>query len=138
MLIAEASDRGRPLTLRYQAWDDSGRAKVDISIRNKQKATVASFHIPLRSVIQGQWYSVTWQVPKTAAHKVLNFCVRATDAALRQLPGKQRAAIYLRFYEDMPYEEVASVMGIPAVTARSLVHRGLKRLAAALGEEADR
>jgi RNA polymerase sigma-70 factor, ECF subfamily len=64
--------------------------------------------------------------------------LRATDAAMRLLPGRQRAAIYLRFYEDLPYETVATVMGIPAVTARSLVHRGLKRLATVLGEETDR
>lgn len=64
--------------------------------------------------------------------------MRATDAAMRRLPGRQRAAIYLRFYEELPYETVATVMGIPAVTARSLVFRGLKRLAAALGEETDR
>jgi RNA polymerase sigma-70 factor (ECF subfamily) len=64
--------------------------------------------------------------------------LRATDAAMRLLPGRQRAAIYLRFYEDLPYETVAAAMGIPAVTARSLVHRGLKRLATVLGEEMDR
>jgi RNA polymerase sigma-70 factor, ECF subfamily len=64
--------------------------------------------------------------------------LRATDEAMRHLPGRQRAAIYLRFYEDLPYETVAEAMGIPAVTARSLVHRGLKRLATALGEETDR
>jgi RNA polymerase sigma-70 factor, ECF subfamily len=64
--------------------------------------------------------------------------MRATDEAMRHLPGRQRAAIYLRFYEDLPYETVAEAMGIPAVTARSLVHRGLKRLATALGEETDR
>ncbi len=64
--------------------------------------------------------------------------MRATDAAMRRLPGRQRAAIYLRFYEDLPYETVATVMGIPAVTARSLVYRGLKRLATALGEGTDR
>lgn len=64
--------------------------------------------------------------------------MRATDLAMRSLPGRQRAAIYLRFYEDLPYETVATVMGIPAVTARSLVFRGLKRLATALGEETDR
>jgi RNA polymerase sigma-70 factor, ECF subfamily len=64
--------------------------------------------------------------------------VRNADEAMRHLPGRQRAAIYLRFYEDLPYETVAAVMGIPAVTARSLVFRGLKRLATALGEETDR
>ena len=64
--------------------------------------------------------------------------MRATDEAMRLLPGRQRAAIYLRFYEDLPYETVAAVMGVPAVTARSFVHRGLKRLATALVEETDR
>ncbi len=64
--------------------------------------------------------------------------MRATDEAMRLLPGRQRAAIYLRFYEDLPYETVAAAMGMPAVTARSLVHRGLKRLATTLGEETER
>jgi len=72
---------GHPLTLRYQAWDDSGRAKIDIQIQNARKVAVASFHVPLRTVVQGQWYSVTWLVPKKVAHKVLSYCVRATDAA---------------------------------------------------------
>jgi RNA polymerase sigma-70 factor, ECF subfamily len=64
--------------------------------------------------------------------------MRATDEAMRLLPGRQRAAIYLRFYEDLPYETVAAAMGMPAVTARSIVHRALKRLATTLGEETDR
>ena len=61
--------------------------------------------------------------------------LRATDAALRHLPGRQRAVIYLRFYEDLAYDTIGSILGIPVVTARSLVHRGLKRLAFALDEE---
>jgi RNA polymerase sigma-70 factor, ECF subfamily len=76
--------------------------------------------------------------PSLPDRVIHNERMRATDEAMRHLPGRQRAAIYLRFYEDLPYETVAVAMGIPAVTARSLVHRGLKRLAAALGEETDR
>ncbi len=64
--------------------------------------------------------------------------MRATDEAMRHLPGRQRAAIYLRFYQDLPYETVAAAMDISTVNARSLVHRGLKRLATALGEETER
>jgi RNA polymerase sigma-70 factor (ECF subfamily) len=64
--------------------------------------------------------------------------VRSTDEAMRTLPGRQRAAIYLRFYEDLPYDAIGTAMNIPATTARSLVHRGLKRLAILLGEETDR
>jgi hypothetical protein len=62
--LPTAAAAGHPLTLRYQAWDDSGRAKIDIEIQNERKVAVASFHVPLRPVIQGQWYTVTWQVPK--------------------------------------------------------------------------
>ena len=55
--------------------------------------------------------------------------LRLTDTALRGLPGRQRAAIYLRYCEGLDFAEVARVLGVPAATARSLVHRGLKRVA---------
>jgi RNA polymerase sigma-70 factor (ECF subfamily) len=61
----------------------------------------------------------------------------AVDAALRGLVGRQRAAIYLRYYEDLEYADIATIMGVPAVTVRTLVHRGLKKVAAHLAE-ADR
>lgn len=41
------------------------------------------------------------------------------------LPAKQRAAVALRFYEDMSYEEIGDVLGCQAVTARSQVSRAL-------------
>ena len=41
----------------------------------------------------------------------------------------------LRALPDLEYADIASVMGIPAVTARTLVHRGLKKLATRLGGE---
>jgi RNA polymerase sigma-70 factor, ECF subfamily len=59
--------------------------------------------------------------------------MRRIDAAMGRLVGRQRAAIYLRFYEDLEYADIATVMGIPSVTARTLVHRGLKKLADQLG-----
>lgn len=60
--------------------------------------------------------------------------IRTVDLALATLVGRQRAAIYLRFHEDLEYADIATVMGIPAVTARTLVHRGLKKVAAMLAE----
>jgi RNA polymerase sigma-70 factor (ECF subfamily) len=61
--------------------------------------------------------------------------LRATDRALRLLPGRQRSAIYLRYYEGLDFNEVASVLGVPSATARSLVHRGLKRVGAIVQAE---
>jgi len=79
--LPAAAAAGRPVTLRYQAWDDSGQARVEIRIQNAHKVVLAKFHVPLRPVVQGRWYSVDWVVPKTAVHKTLQFCARAFDAA---------------------------------------------------------
>src|SRR5262245_27265365 len=44
------------------------------------------------------------------------------------LPQRQRAAIVLRFYEDLSDVQTAAVLGCPAGTVRSLVSRGMKTL----------
>lgn len=51
-----------------------------------------------------------------------------TWTALWQLLGRQRVALVLRFYLDLPLARVASEMGCPVGTAKSLVHRGLATL----------
>ena len=44
------------------------------------------------------------------------------------LPQRQRAAIVLRFYEDLSDVQTAAVFGCSAGTVRSLVSRGMKTL----------
>jgi RNA polymerase sigma-70 factor (sigma-E family) len=53
--------------------------------------------------------------------------------ALRRLPNRQRAAIVLRYYLDLPEFEVARQLGVPVGTVKSLAHRGLHRLRERLG-----
>lgn len=53
---------------------------------------------------------------------------------LASLPERQRTAIVLRFYEDLPESEIAAVIGCRPNTVRTLVHRGL----AALRKEVER
>lgn len=48
--------------------------------------------------------------------------------SLRSLPPRQRAAVVLRFYEDLSEAQVADAMGCPVGTVKSLVSRGLERL----------
>jgi RNA polymerase sigma-70 factor (sigma-E family) len=55
--------------------------------------------------------------------------------ALQRLPARQRAAIVLRYYLDLPEAEVARQLGVPVGTVKSLVHRGLARLRQRLGAE---
>ena len=44
------------------------------------------------------------------------------------LPARQRAALVLRFYEDLGFAEIARVLDCAEPTARSLVHRALAEL----------
>ena len=53
--------------------------------------------------------------------------------ALRRLPARQREAIVLRYYLDLPEAEVARLLGVPAGTVKSWTHRGLARLRDRLG-----
>jgi RNA polymerase sigma-70 factor (sigma-E family) len=48
--------------------------------------------------------------------------------AVRRLPDRQREALVLRFYLDLPEPEIARLMGIRPGTVRSATHRALKAL----------
>jgi RNA polymerase sigma-70 factor (sigma-E family) len=47
---------------------------------------------------------------------------------LAGLPPRQRAAIVLRFYEDLPDEEIATLLGCRVPTVRTAIFRGLAKL----------
>ena len=53
---------------------------------------------------------------------------RAIDAALADLPEEQRMAIILRRYEEMPYEEIAAVLGTTVAAVKSLLFRARETL----------
>jgi RNA polymerase sigma-70 factor (sigma-E family) len=52
----------------------------------------------------------------------------AMRKALLGLPERQRAAIVLRFYEDLPEAEVAEILRCRPGTVRSLVTRGVQAM----------
>lgn len=54
------------------------------------------------------------------------------------LPRQQRAAVVLRFYEDLEYAEIAALLGCSETTVRSHVHRALTALRAALTTQEER
>ncbi|HJZ41028.1 MAG TPA: sigma-70 family RNA polymerase sigma factor [Bacteroidales bacterium] len=47
---------------------------------------------------------------------------------LNKLPEKQREAIYLRFFEELSFEDVATIMNINLQSAKNNVFRGLDSL----------
>ena len=66
-------------------------------------------------------------VPDTAAGETA-----AHDAVLwtevRKLPGKQRAAVVLRFASDLSHDDIGKVLGCSEAAARRNLHEGLEKL----------
>jgi RNA polymerase sigma factor (sigma-70 family) len=60
---------------------------------------------------------------------------RAVLAALRLLPDRQREALVLRYYLELPDADISRVMGIGESSVRSAAHRGLAGLARLLAGE---
>jgi RNA polymerase sigma-70 factor, ECF subfamily len=54
--------------------------------------------------------------------------------ALVQVPFEFRAPLVLHDVQDLPYDEIADILGVPVGTVKSRIHRGRVALAAALGE----
>jgi RNA polymerase sigma-70 factor (ECF subfamily) len=49
-------------------------------------------------------------------------------AALTQLGDRQRAAVVLRYFADLPLAEIAAVMGCATGTVKATLHQALDRL----------
>jgi RNA polymerase sigma-70 factor (sigma-E family) len=120
------------LTKTYLAWDrieDRGaldgyvrRAMVNINIsqwRRRKLEEYPSDELP-------ETVSAEPAVAFTEAHEAL-------EQALRELPERMRAAIVLRYYEDMTEPEIARTLGISVGTVKSTVSRAMAKLRTALG-----
>ena len=44
--------------------------------------------------------------------------------ALAKMPYGYRAPLVLRFYNDLPYQEISSILSIPEGTVKTRIHRG--------------
>jgi RNA polymerase sigma-70 factor (sigma-E family) len=60
---------------------------------------------------------------------------RAAVAALRRLPSRQREALVLRYFADLPEYEIALAMGVSRGTVKSTTARALAALGRMLREE---
>ena len=63
---------------------------------------------------------------------------RAVVEALAGLPPRQREALVLRYWLDLPLAAIADAMGVRIGTVKSQISRGLDVVGAALREEVER
>ncbi len=55
-------------------------------------------------------------------------------SAIDTLPRREREAVVLRYYEDLPVHEIATVLNVSAGAVSSALHRALGRLATTMGD----
>ena len=60
------------------------------------------------------------------------------QAALDALPESFREVVWLRDVDELSYQEIAAVMGVPIGTVMSRLSRGRKQLAASLSVQRER
>ena len=87
----------------------------------------------LRASVVNRCRSWLRRIEVEERHRPLPDAPRDLDAdelwdALATLPERRRVAIVLRFYLDLPDDEIADVLGCRPATVRTTVHRGLAQL----------
>ena len=81
------------------------------------------------------WWRRKWTGERPTEH-IPEHASSATDTdqgmdlwvAVQRLPRRQRAVVVLRYYEDLPDQEIATILGCANGTVRSQAHRALAAL----------
>ena len=116
------------LTKTYVAWPrlrDPGKAEA----YTRKAITTTAISWMRRKGFRGE--RPTEELPEPAASASHDDRVAVRDlvwTALLELPARQRAAIVLRYYEDLTEAQTAAAMGCATGTVKSQVHAGIASL----------
>ncbi|HEX3508419.1 MAG TPA: RNA polymerase sigma factor [Candidatus Dormibacteraeota bacterium] len=109
-----------------RAWRKLANVRPDTPIRPWFLAIVAN---QCRTAMRSRWWSVVRldRIDGRAGGEFEERIVRgaALRAALRSLGTDQREALVLRYYLDLPLDEIASITGVPLGTVKSRINRAL-------------
>ena len=118
----------------YRHWDrladrDRALAYVRSSVLNGCRSA-------LRRRTTGRRLLTAYQPPTASAEAAVLGLEERQEVmrAVRRLPERQREALVLRFYLDLPEREIARLMGLRPSSVRSATARALKALGHALEE----
>ncbi len=124
---SEAEDAVQDAALK--AWKNFGRFRRDSELRPWLFTIVAN---ECRRRRRSRWWSVmsTSTVPDEDAAPISSIDSSSADLrrAVHRLPHDQRLAIVLRYYVDLPFDEVAQVLHVSTKAAKSRVYRALEKL----------
>jgi len=110
-----------------KAWQSFGRFRRDAPLRPWLFTIVAN---ECRRLRRNRWWSVLKGSPPAGPPAVIDGDADTADLrrAVNRLPHDQRLAIVLRYYLDLPFDEVAGTLGISIKAAKSRTYRALERL----------
>jgi RNA polymerase sigma-70 factor, ECF subfamily len=127
--LIRARDRYQP-TARFTTW--LYRIVFNLSVNETQRArgrATWSLDQPIGADGEGLCHdALDEDTPDPSAGLARDDAVEAVRAAIAELPQKQRMALVLAKYEDMPYAEIGSVLGSSEKAIKSLIHRARETL----------
>jgi RNA polymerase sigma-70 factor (ECF subfamily) len=97
---------------------------------------LVTVRMAVRSRARQQREVQMWDVPDRDSPEVAGSAFDVLQA-LSDLTPMQRAAIALFYFDDLPVDEIANLLGIAPATTRSHLHRGRAALAQLLAGTAD-
>jgi RNA polymerase sigma factor (sigma-70 family) len=110
----------------FTAWKKLGNIREGSRLRPWFLAIVANH---CRTVTKGRWWSMVLTDRSEAESPAVDLAAGVDlRSALGRLGHDERLLLVLRYYVDMPYEEIAGVLGISAKAARTRVERALHRM----------
>ena len=112
----------------FKAWRAFGRMRDQSNLRAWFLKIVAN---ECRQRRRSRWWSlvrVAGPSENTAAPAGDDAASMDLRRALSRLPTDMRLVLVLRYYMDLPFDEVGRVLGVSAPAAKARVHRALARM----------
>jgi RNA polymerase sigma-70 factor (ECF subfamily) len=111
----------------FAAWRRIGNLREGTTLRPWFLGIVAN---QCRTVKRSRWWSVTKTELTPEGEAPAPDLATSIDLrrALRRLGHDERLVLVLRYYLDMPFEEIATTLGITPKAARTRVERAIHRM----------
>lgn len=116
--IWQARERYEP-TAKFSTWMFGIARRLVLNERRGRSRRGAVFHDPA----PGETVREPTSRDSPAAEASAAELAAAIEGALEGLPEEQRTAVVLRRYEEMPYEDIAEVLGTTVPAVKSLLFR---------------
>jgi RNA polymerase sigma-70 factor (ECF subfamily) len=111
------------ITKSFGAWIAKITANLCIDHFRRRRLAFVSLDAPIEAERGDRAREVSDAAPLADELVGRNEAEQRLDALLAALPPRYRVVVLLRYKEDLAYEEIAAVLGIPLGTVKARLHR---------------